>query len=111
MVTRVKKPEAEKPTAGDLRHSLSNSAGQLLSFVERFERISEEIGGLMDDRKEILGEAKGTGFDVAAIRRQLSLRKLDKAARQEREALDELYSDTLDKAEAAQFAASLEAGV
>jgi hypothetical protein len=57
MVRRVpghgRKP-AEKPTVGDLTHQLSNSGTeqQLLSFVERYERLTEEVEGLTEDRKE-----------------------------------------------------------
>ena len=69
MVARKSKPETEKPTQGDLRHNLSNSATALLGYVERVERLDEEIGGLTDDRKEVYGEAKGQGFDAAILRR------------------------------------------
>ena len=37
---------------------------RLRSFVERIERLEEEIKGLTDDKKDIYAEAKGEGFDV-----------------------------------------------
>jgi|GEM_PF-2292594 len=110
MVKRAPKTPADKPTQGDLTHTLSNSAGQLLSFVQRYERMSEEIQGLTEDRKEIMGEAKASGYDTATLRREIALRKLDKDDRQEREAMGELYRETIDKAEAAERAQSVEDG-
>lgn len=64
---------------------------QLKSFIERVERLEEEKSALGEDIKQVYSEAKGTGFDTKAMRRLVTLRKLDKAALQERQALDELY--------------------
>ena len=41
------------------------AADQLRSFVERIERLEEEKQSIADDIKDVYGEAKGTGFDVA----------------------------------------------
>lgn len=114
MVARRPKSDAaapaEKPTSGDLLHDLSNSAGELLSYVERVERLSEEIEGLGDDRKEVFGEAKATGFDSAILRKVIARRKMDPGSREEADALLELYEETVRKAEKAQLKASEEAG-
>lgn len=71
------------------------AADRLKSFVERIERLEEEKRGLQDDIKEIYAEAKGTGLDTKIIREIIRLRKMDKADRQEREALIELYKEAL----------------
>lgn len=71
------------------------AADRLKSFVERIERLEEEKRGLQEDIKEVYAEAKGTGLDVKIIREIIRLRKMDKADRQEREALIELYKDAL----------------
>lgn len=71
------------------------AADQLKAFVERLERVDEEITGLRDDRKGILAEAKGNGFDAKAIGKLLALRKKDLAERQEEEAILELYCSAL----------------
>lgn len=52
-----------------------NAQAAVIAFVERLERIHEEIGGLQEDFKEVLGEAKGQGFDVSVIRKVLSIRR------------------------------------
>lgn len=101
-------PAAEKPTSGDLRHDLSNSAAALLSYVERVERLTEEAEGIADDRKEVFGEAKATGFDSAILRQVIRRRKMDPGTREETDALLELYEETVRKAEKAQLTKSEE---
>ncbi|MCC7015837.1 MAG: DUF2312 domain-containing protein [Rhodospirillales bacterium] len=67
------------------------SADRLRSFVERIERLEEEKAALAGDIREVYSEAKGSGFDVKVMRQVMRLRKLDKTARQEQEALLETY--------------------
>jgi uncharacterized protein (UPF0335 family) len=71
------------------------AAGQLRAFIERIERLEEEKKALADDIKEVYAEAKGTGFEVAAIRQLVRLRKQDPSERQEAEAILELYMTAL----------------
>ncbi|WP_265519055.1 DUF2312 domain-containing protein [Nitratireductor luteus] len=71
------------------------AAGQLRSFIERIERVQEDIDALSDDRKEIYAELKATGFDTKAVRTIVKLRKMDQAERQEAEALIDLYKNAL----------------
>ena len=71
------------------------AAERLKSFVERIERLEEEKRGLQEDIKEVYAEAKGTGFDTKIIRQIIRLRKMDKADRQEQEAILELYKEAL----------------
>ena len=71
------------------------TAGQLRAFIERVERLEEEKQTIGDDIKEVYAEAKGTGFDIKAIRTIVRLRKLDTAERQEAEAILDLYMSTL----------------
>jgi len=69
----------------------NDSAQQLRSFVERVERIEEEISALNADKSEIYKEARGNGFDVKALRKVVAQRKLDPSEREERDALFDLY--------------------
>ena len=71
------------------------AADHLRSFIERIERLEEEKQGIADGIKEIFAEAKGTGFDVKAMRAVLRLRKKDKADIQEEEYMIELYKQAL----------------
>ena len=53
------------------------SGQRLRAFIERIERVREEIRGLQDDVKEIKAEAKGTGFSVKVINHLIKLRQQD----------------------------------
>jgi len=71
------------------------SSAELRAFVERYERLEAEKKDLMDQMKEVMAEAKGRGYDVKALRKLISLRKLDPAQVSEEEAVLELYKDAL----------------
>ncbi|MBX2834966.1 MAG: DUF2312 domain-containing protein [Micavibrio sp.] len=64
---------------------------RLLSFIERVERLEEEISALSEDKKEVYAEAKGVGFDVKTLRKVVALRKKDGEKRREEEELLDLY--------------------
>lgn len=81
--------------------ALSNSAGQLRSYIERAERLDEEIAERNADKKELFAEAKGNGFDVAALKQVLGIRRKDPAKRAELNAMVALYLSTLGMADEA----------
>jgi uncharacterized protein (UPF0335 family) len=67
----------------------------LKAFVERIERLEEERKALADDIRDVYAEAKGTGFDVKALRAIVRLRKQDAEERKEHEAILETYMHAL----------------
>lgn len=67
------------------------AADQLRSYVERVERVNEEISASNSDKAEIFKEAKGNGFDTAAIKRVVQYRKKDADQAQADELLFETY--------------------
>lgn len=67
----------------------------LKAFIERVERLEEEKRALADDIKDVYAEAKGTGFDVKAMRTLIRLRKMDSDERKENEAILETYMHAL----------------
>ena len=71
------------------------AASQLRSVIERIERLEEEKAAIANDIKEVYAEAKANGFDTKILRKVVSLRKQDKAERQEQEALLDLYLGAL----------------
>jgi uncharacterized protein (UPF0335 family) len=71
------------------------AAGQLKSLIERVERLEEEKGALTADIREVYAEAKGHGFETKIMRQVVRIRKLDKADRQEQEAILDLYMSAL----------------
>lgn len=74
------------------------ATAQLRSFVERIERLNEELGTINDDKKEVFGEAKAFGYDVNALKQVIKLRKTDRAQREEFEAIVEIYMVALGEA-------------
>jgi uncharacterized protein (UPF0335 family) len=68
---------------------------RLKAFVERIERLEEEKKAIADDIRDVYGEAKGTGFDVKALRTIVRLRKQDTNERKEQEAILETYMHAL----------------
>ena len=68
---------------------------QLKAFVERVERLEEEKKATQDDIREVYAEAKGTGFDVAALRAIVRLRKIDADKRREQEAVLDTYKQAM----------------
>lgn len=77
---------------------ISVAADALRAFVERIERVEEEIKDLAEDKKDIYVEAKGQGFDVKVLRQVIRLRKQDRAEREEQETLLDLYLQAIDNA-------------
>lgn len=67
------------------------SGDRLKSFIERIERLEEEKAALMEDIREVYGEAKSVGFDVKIMRKVVSLRRMDNDKRREEEEILDLY--------------------
>ena len=73
----------------------SVAADQLKSIVERIERLEEDKKAIADDIKEVYGEAKANGFDVAILRKIVALRRKPAAERSEEDAILDLYMQAL----------------
>jgi uncharacterized protein (UPF0335 family) len=71
------------------------AAERLRSFLDRVERLEEEKSTIAGDIKEVFAEAKGEGYDTKTLRKIIRRRKMDKAKRDEEEALLELYLSAL----------------
>ncbi len=67
----------------------------LKAFIERIERLEEEKKAIADDVRDVYAEAKGSGFDVKALRAIVRLRKQDTDERKEHEAIVETYMHAL----------------
>jgi uncharacterized protein (UPF0335 family) len=71
------------------------AADQLRLFIERIERLEEEKKGVADDIKDVYSEAKANGYDTKTMRKVVRLRKMEKHARDEADALLETYRNAL----------------
>ena len=81
--------------SGETTMATNVAADQLRLFLERIERLKEEIKGLSDDVRDVFAEAKSQGYDVPTMREMLKLRAMDKAKRDEKQALIETYGTQL----------------
>ena len=72
-----------------------NAKQQLLSIVERVERLNEDKKSLLEDIREIFSEAKGNGYDVKALRTVIRMRAQDPNERAEQEAIIDSYANAL----------------
>lgn len=71
------------------------AAEQLRLFIERVERLEEEKKGISDDIRDVYLEAKSQGFDTKTMRAIVKLRRMEKDARDEMDALLETYRNAL----------------
>lgn len=77
---------------------MSNTSGagdRLRAFLERIERLREEIKALKQDEAGIFAEAKSAGFDTKVMRALLKERAMTDAEREEQQALLEIYRKAL----------------
>jgi len=65
--------------------------GQLKSIVDRVERLEAEKDEITQQIAEVYAEAKGNGFDVKVLKKVVRLRRIDRAKRQEADAILDLY--------------------
>jgi len=71
------------------------AADELRLLIERAERPEEEKKGIADDIKDVMGEAKGRGYDSKAIRTLLRIRKQKREQFQEEQSILEVYMQAL----------------
>ena len=71
------------------------TAGELRSFVERYERLEVEKKDIADHQKEVMAEAKSRGYDTKILRAIIALRKKDPQEISEEEAVLEMYKEAM----------------
>ena len=72
------------------------ASDQLKTFVQRIERLDDEMMNLRQDTKEVFEEAKVSGFDVKILREVIKLKKIDPEKRAQHEEMLQLYAEALD---------------
>ena len=77
-------------------HNIGGVDGShLRAFVERIEKLEEEIRAINDDKSDVYKEAKGQGFDAKIIRKIVAMRRMDRDKRREEEETLDLYLNAL----------------
>lgn len=74
------------------------NGAELLSFIERVERLHEERKAIASDISDIFAEAKGRGYCVKTLKEIIKDRAMDPAQRSEAEILKDLYETALARA-------------
>jgi len=68
------------------------AADQLRLLIERAERLIEERKGISDDIRDVFAEAKAVGFDIPTMKWAIKERAIERAKREEQNALRETYA-------------------
>lgn len=68
---------------------------QLLSIIQRIERLNEDAAQVAADIKEVMSEAKSAGYDPKFIKKMIELRKLDPDELDEQDELTKMYRDAI----------------
>lgn len=68
---------------------------QLISFVERVERIEVDIKERNADKSDVYAEARSLGFDVKVLKKVVAKRRMNSAERDEQDAIFDVYWDAI----------------
>ena len=68
---------------------------QLLSIVQRVEKLNEDQASIAADLKEVMSAAKSAGYDPKYIKKMVELRKMDPDELDEQDELMKMYRDAL----------------
>lgn len=68
---------------------------QLLSIVQRVEKLNEDQAAIAADLKEFMSAAKSAGYDPKYIKKMVELRKMDPDELDEQDELMKMYRDAL----------------
>lgn len=72
-----------------------NAAEQIKAYLERVERLEEDVAEYRKDIRDIYAEAQGNGFDAKALRRLVAMRKKDPEKVKEENAIFETYAHAI----------------
>lgn len=70
------------------------SENDVMTIIQRIERLEEEKKEIQSDIKEVYAEAKARGYNKKALKQVIKLRKMDAADRDE---MDFLVSEYMNK--------------
>ena len=88
-------PEGGESGGEGTRSAHDVAAAELVSFVERHEKLEEDRKAVVAQQKEVMDEAKTRGYDVRALKKVIALRRMDRDDLAEHEALVDIYRDAL----------------
>jgi uncharacterized protein (UPF0335 family) len=68
-----------------------NAAKDVISIIERIERLEEEKKQIASDISDIYKESKGRGYDASALKEIIKMRREDPDKREARESMVDVY--------------------
>jgi uncharacterized protein (UPF0335 family) len=86
---------AKEAISGMFEKPATDTGQRLKLYIERAERLDDEIKDLNSDKSELFQEMKSNGFDTKTVKRIIKLRKMEPHARQEAEALLQTYMNAI----------------
>ena len=72
---------------------------RLFSFIQRIERLQDDLDVLNEDKGEVFKEAKSDGFDTHVMKAQIKRRRNGKGATEEADALLSIYERAVENEE------------
>jgi len=69
---------------------VNDTTSQLKSYVDRLERLLDQLDAAKEDVKELKAEIKSNGFNVKAVDRVVALRRNQSAADKEAEYINDI---------------------
>ena len=89
---KMKETEADRAVRD---HAYQVSADRLRQFIERYEQLESEKKDVAEQQKEVMAEAKGSGYDTKVLRKIIALRKRKPDDIAEEEAILDMYKSAL----------------
>jgi uncharacterized protein (UPF0335 family) len=68
-----------------------NASKDVISIIERIERLEEEKKQIASDISDIYKESKGRGYDATALKEIVKIRREDPNKREARESMVDVY--------------------
>ena len=68
-----------------------NAAKDVVSIIERIERLEEEKKQIASDISDVYKESKGRGYDATALKEIIKMRREDPNKRKARESMVDVY--------------------
>jgi uncharacterized protein (UPF0335 family) len=87
--------EAKSEIGTMFQKPATDTGARLKLYIERAERLDDEIKDLNSDKSDLFKEMKSSGFDTKTVKRIMKLRKMGTQERQEAEALLSTYMNAI----------------
>ena len=74
-----------------------NAAKDVVSIIERIERLEDEKKQIASDISDLYKETKSRGYDAAALKEIVKIRKEDPGKREARESMVDVYMRAINR--------------